>query len=166
MELFITTGGIFAKGKKQKHPMKNVLGPQSITLTHRRNRLTLWPRRSRYVVIALMSLCFEDAGNYQSKHRNWQFVWENFDEYFMSVCLFLPAFFLNILFIFAIGPKIWSDKTENQEWYFYKACSWIFYVSVCICQICIQTCVRYAFMTPQLLSWCPVCVLWGAANHV
>lgn len=64
MELFITTGGIFAKGKKWKYPMKNVLNPQPIILMHHRNWLTPWPRITRTRVITIIILLFKDIGNY------------------------------------------------------------------------------------------------------
>lgn len=43
MELFITAGGSFAKGKKKKkrkHPMNNVLSSQPVTPMLRESRLT------------------------------------------------------------------------------------------------------------------------------
>lgn len=44
MELFITAGGSFAKGKKKKkkgkHRMNNVLSSQPVTFMHRESRLT------------------------------------------------------------------------------------------------------------------------------
>lgn len=63
MELFITTSGIFAKGKKSKYPKKNVLSLQPIIFTLRRNRLTLWPRINGAIVILTVILLFKDVGN-------------------------------------------------------------------------------------------------------
>lgn len=67
MELFITTGGIFAKGKKWKYPMKNVLNPQLIIFMHHRNWLTPWPKITRTIVITIIILLFKDIGNYGTR---------------------------------------------------------------------------------------------------
>lgn len=70
MELFISAGGSFAKGKRKKkgkHPMNNVLSSQPVTPMLRESRLTQWARINNTPVVIMITLLFKDTDTYKDQ---------------------------------------------------------------------------------------------------
>lgn len=71
MELFITAGGSFAKGKRKKkkgkHPMNNVLSSQPVTPMLRESWLTQWARINNTPVVIMITLLFKDTDTYKDQ---------------------------------------------------------------------------------------------------